>query len=126
MKLRSPCGSTAPRATPVCFTSVFPSTCSAARIGISRRATKRLLTKLDGIRKNNAVAGGSVPATLLLLPPTAAPFQTFQSRPAHLDVARSAPLPPSEASPASASMDEQARSAPFPPSEARPASASMD
>eukprot|EP00965_Chrysotila_dentata_P001535 50528-Pleurochrysis_carterae.AAC.1 len=50
-----------------------------------KQARQRLLTKLEWIRKNNAVAGGSVPATLPLLPPTAAPFQTIQSRPAHLD-----------------------------------------
>eukprot|EP00965_Chrysotila_dentata_P110565 3653105-Pleurochrysis_carterae.AAC.1 len=68
-------------------------------------ARQRLLTKLEWIRKNNAVAGGSVPATLPLLPPTAAPFQTLQSQPAHLDVARPAHFPPSEARPASASMD---------------------
>eukprot|EP00965_Chrysotila_dentata_P111280 3679073-Pleurochrysis_carterae.AAC.1 len=42
-----------------------------------KQARQRLLTKQEWIRKNNAVAGGSVPATLPILPPTAAPFQRF-------------------------------------------------
>eukprot|EP00965_Chrysotila_dentata_P254302 6211827-Pleurochrysis_carterae.AAC.3 len=38
-----------------------------------KQARQRLWTKLAWTRKNNAAAGGSVPATLPLLPPTAAP-----------------------------------------------------